>query len=109
MKTPWMQTNYRKLDNYDFDITSNEEGTLILKKGNNRYPLTKEEYNDLLDNNLDFLKMENLYYRGMAFDDEWEICVLSDENVDAEYLPLDKKEYVKIPVKTEKNDIERSA
>ena len=63
MKTPWMQTNYRKLDNYDFDITSNEEGTLILKKGNNRYPLTKEEYNDLLDNNLDFLKMENVYVK----------------------------------------------
>ena len=104
MKTPWMQANYRKLDNYDFDLNSNDEDILILKKGNNRYQLTKEEYNDLLNNNLDFLKMENLYYRGMAFDDEGEICVLSDENVDIKYIPLDKKEYVKIPVKTEKND-----
>ena len=85
MKTPWMQTNYRKLDNYNFDLNSNDEGILILKKGNNRYQLTKEEYNDLLNNNLDFLKMENLYYRGMAFDDEGKICALSDENVDAEY------------------------
>lgn len=101
MKTPWMQTAYKPMKKYEIEKRMDGE-TIILKNGRNSYPLSEKEYKQLLDNKLDILKMENLYYRGLALDDENQQCQLPNESIDSHYIPLEKNEYVKIPIKTEK-------
>ena len=107
MKTPWMQTKYKKLEINQYNINILKDGNVKLSTfdGESVYKMTKEEYSLYLNNSLDYLKMENLYYRGLALDDEG--MAIGDKSLylcEEAYLPLGKEEFTKLQIKTHKND-----
>lgn len=105
MKTPWMKTQYSNLKKGQYDAKENTDGTILLSEisNNGTYILSKDEYSMYVENKLDYLKMENLYFRGLATDDEGmkmedSQFYLSDET----YVPLNGDEYIKFKVATGK-------
>lgn len=107
MKTPWMQTEYRGLDETEYAINVIEGKGVELKAfgSDSPYFLSDDEYKRYRDGSLDYLKLENLYYRGLAADDEGEKI----ENIEyflteSEYIPLSQDEYVKFEVETKSNN-----
>lgn len=107
MKTPWMQTLYRKLDEKDFGVKEIDDNVkeLFRKDNKSKFRLTNEQYNDYLNGKLDNLIMENMYYRGLALDDEG--CILTGSQgylADESYFPLADDRYVSFKIKTEKNE-----
>lgn len=101
MKTPWMKTNYQCLVRSDYDTETND-GNITIRNNFNSYVLSEAEYDEYLNGGLDCLKMENLYYRGLALDDEGHKFNLSDFFTDSSYIPLDDDEYVKLNISTSK-------
>ena len=71
MKTPWMKTTYGKLETDQYRIENVDNGLvkIISSSEESEYYLTCEEYEQYCQNTLDYLKMENMYYRGLAVDD----------------------------------------
>ena len=107
MKTPWMQTKYTNLQTEEYHMRELESGYIEVStlSNNSAYVMTKEDYSLYLKNGLDCLKMENMYYRGLAKDDEH--MLIGDSQFylnDEQYIPLDLNEYVKFNVSTQKRD-----
>ena len=107
MKTPWMQTKYKKLEEKEYNIRSINEHTVGLSTSLNNieFIMTKEDYSLYRKEQLDCLKMENLYFRGLATDDEGmtidaSLMYLGDED----YIPLNLDEYVKFKINTDNNE-----
>ncbi|MBQ5562790.1 MAG: hypothetical protein IIT39_05340, partial [Clostridia bacterium] len=102
-----MQTNYKKLnaDQYKVEICGN--GSVILHNIDETasFVLSQNDYEMYKNDRLDNLQLENMYYRGLAVDDEGEFLesngiFLSDEK----YFPLLSDEYVSFNINTEKNN-----
>lgn len=106
MKTPWMQTEYRNLEENEYSKQYIEESRIIIKgkESKGSFCLTEKEYDQYLNGKLDYLRMENLYYRGLALDDEGE--KIDDPNgyfSEEIYIPLEEGEYITFKMETEKN------
>ena len=106
MKTPWMKTEYNTLSSEQYAIRYINDNEVGLTSNNckTEFILSSTEYNQYLSGQLDSLKMENLYFRGLATDDEG--MSVNAENVfleDEIYEPLSVNEYVKFTISTEKN------
>lgn len=104
MKTPWMKTTYGKLETDQYRIENVDNGLvkIISSSEESEYYLTCEEYEQYCQNTLDYLKMENMYYRGLAVDDEGMVIENSDLYLkDEQYVPLSEEEYVKFNISTD--------
>jgi len=104
MKTPWMQAQYKILEKEKYEIFE-EDQQVMLKSVDTKMPyyLSKEEYELYTRSELPMLTMENLYYRGLAYDDEGgRINETSGCLEDEVYIPLEQSEYVKFNITTDK-------
>ena len=105
MKTPWMQTNYSKLndDEYIIEYKSNKV-LLSLANSTSSFCLTSDEFDKFKENKLDPLLFENLYYRGLAVDDEGYRVQSQDSYLKEEkYFPLSSDQYTSFDIKTANN------
>lgn len=103
MKTPWMKTNYMALNESEYCVEENDKNEirLIKKDFSSEFVLSKENYEEYRKNCLDYLIMENMYYRGLAKDDQGEIIEGIDGYLSKEkYYPLNENEYKAIKIKT---------
>ena len=98
MKTPWMMTNYQKIDPVDYNHRIIDENQVILNLKDKEVELIMnvEDYRLYQMGELDGLKMENLYYRGFALDDSGNY--ISNCLDDAVYYPLEKTHFAMFSV-----------
>lgn len=104
MKTPWMQTEYTKLpeDEYSTSVINENSIRILLNNGKSNAILSNDEYNAYMNGNLSLLRMENLYFRGLAIDDEGEKVECEDVFLTEDaYSPLSSAEYSHFVIKTD--------
>jgi sulfatase maturation enzyme AslB (radical SAM superfamily) len=103
MKTPWMQTHYKSIEDSQYLIRYIDDDLLemIHKAYDTRYLISQNDYKLYINNQLDCLKMENLYLRGFAADDEGNIIPADNIYVGNNiYVPLSEDEYLKFNIST---------
>lgn len=106
MKTPWMQTNYKQLDDNQYSVQVLSDGEVVLssKDKMTSFTLSNNAFEEYKSGHIDNLMLENMYYRGLATDDEGH-CIDSDGVFlsNEQYSPLLPDEYVSFELKTEHN------
>ena len=78
MRSPWMSTTYLPLNESEYHVlkrhVNNKDYYVLLNAELGSWAvLTKDEYDKYLLSELDELKMENLYFRGLAKSDDGEL------------------------------------